>query len=55
MFSEFHILDGGLGSELLRHGIPVHVCKLLYITSFTCNKNIFERALFHYKVAIRPL
>ena len=31
MFSEFHVLDGGLGSELLREGIPVTVCVLLII------------------------
>jgi hypothetical protein len=37
MFSEFHILDGGLGSELLRQGIPVTVCIL----------DIFRQKRFH--------
>jgi hypothetical protein len=52
MFSEFHILDGGLGSELLRHGIPVHVCRYYILIKIGRAPLL---CIIIYKVAIRTL
>ncbi|XP_028401419.1 uncharacterized protein LOC114524517 [Dendronephthya gigantea] len=43
MFSEFHILDGGLGSELLRHAVPVTGDSLWSARALVNNSDVIKQ------------